>query len=73
MKKIKTISKFIGAAWQQCIPSVILAIFIVGLQIMMPIAVRQFLYRIEADATVRVLIVSLVLTHFCSECTILST
>lgn len=61
MKKIKTISKFIVAAWRQCIPSVILAVFIVGLQIMMPIAVRQFLYRIEADATVRVLIVSLVL------------
>lgn len=61
MKKIKTISKFIGAAWRQCIPSVILAVFIVGLQIMMPIAVRQFLYRIEANATVRVLIVSLML------------
>lgn len=58
---MKTISKFVKAAWRQCIPSLILAVFIVGLQILMPIAVRQFLNRIEADATVRVLIVSLVL------------
>lgn len=61
MKKMKVIFRFIKQAWKKCIPCLILAVFIVGLQIVMPIAVRQFLSRLEESAEIKLLLIALVL------------
>ena len=61
MKKMKVIFRFIKQAWKKCIPCLILAVFIVGLQIVMPIAVRQFLSKLEESAEIKLLLIALVL------------
>ncbi len=61
MKSIKLVTRYVRMIWKKCVPCLILAVFIVGLQIVMPLAVRQFLYGIEENATVKLLVVSLVL------------
>ena len=61
MKKMKVIFRFIKQAWKKCIPCLILAVFIVGLQIVMPIAVRQFLSELEESAEIKLLLIALVL------------
>ena len=61
MNRNKFILKYVKLIWKKCIPCLILAVFIVGLQIVMPLAVRQFLYGIEENSTIKLLVVSLVL------------
>lgn len=61
MNRNKFILKYVKLIWKKCIPCLILAVFIVGLQIVMPLAVRQFLYGIEESSTIKLLVVSLVL------------
>lgn len=61
MKKMKVIFRFIKQAWKKCISCLILAVFIVGLQIVMPIAVRQFLSKLEESAEIKLLLIALVL------------
>lgn len=61
MNRNKFILKYVKLIWKKCIPCLILAVFIVGLQIVMPLAVRRFLYGIEENSTIKLLVVSLVL------------
>ena len=61
MKSIKLVTRYIKMVWKKCIPCLIIAVFIIGLQIVMPLAVRQFLYGIEENSTVKLLVISLIL------------
>ena len=61
MKSIKLVTRYIKMIWKKCIPCLIIAVFIIGLQIVMPLAVRQFLYGIEENSTVKLLVICAVI------------